>query len=167
MPDFGGLVTTDPVINAETRSPVVIAIAVSFSAVSLLVVILRLYTRICLLNFAGSDDVTIVIAEVINPWSRPVGRKHLAYTCTMKVLAIATAVGASMGMSRDISRSVNETACTDKNLEAKHGLGRHTWTVSKEDAQIQLKVWLTGMPRSLTQMGFLFCSTHVQLTFIT
>jgi hypothetical protein len=64
MGAFDGYNTTDPVINAQTRGPTVVAIALAFSIASLTVVILRMYTRMCIVKCAGSDDVTIILAEV-------------------------------------------------------------------------------------------------------
>jgi len=70
MPDYSGFNTTDPVINAETRSPIVYTVCITFGLISLAAVILRLYTRIVLLRCKrlGADDVAIIIAEVTFPW---------------------------------------------------------------------------------------------------
>lgn len=73
---FAGQITNDPVINAESKVGTVIAICVSFSVASAFFVALRLYTRVGLLRYAGNDDITIVVAEV---------------------LALLTALGAGMG----------------------------------------------------------------------
>jgi len=54
----------DPVINAQTNSPIIWTICGVFSFVSVLVVGLRLYTRHFILHRLGSEDVTIVLAEV-------------------------------------------------------------------------------------------------------
>lgn len=64
MADYGGAVTTDPVINAESQYGTVIAIAVSFSVASMTALSLRLFTRLVLLRHAGADDITIFLAEV-------------------------------------------------------------------------------------------------------
>jgi hypothetical protein len=61
---FNGINTTDPVINAQTRAPILVAIAISFGLASLTLVSLRIYTRWRLVKDVGADDVTIVIAEV-------------------------------------------------------------------------------------------------------
>jgi hypothetical protein len=64
MTAFEGLVTDDPVINAESQVGTVIAICVSFSVASVFFLALRLYTRLGILRHWGPDDVTIVFAEL-------------------------------------------------------------------------------------------------------
>jgi hypothetical protein len=64
---FEGLVTTDPVINAETRFPTVITISATFASLSFAAVLLRLYTRVFLIHQPGIDDATIALAEVCTP----------------------------------------------------------------------------------------------------
>ena len=71
-----GQVTDDPIINAESQVGTVIAICVSFSVASVVFLALRLHTRLRILHHAGSDDISIVVAEV---------------------LALLTALGAGMG----------------------------------------------------------------------
>jgi len=58
-------VTHDPVVSAESQSGMVIAIAVSFTAAALLVMCLRLYTRLFLLKTAGPDDYSMVFAQIL------------------------------------------------------------------------------------------------------
>jgi len=64
MASLGGPATNDAIVNAESQFGAVIAICVSFSVVSVVFLGLRLYTRLHLLHYAGTDDFTIVIAEV-------------------------------------------------------------------------------------------------------
>jgi hypothetical protein len=68
MSKYGNLVTTDPIINAETQQPMIYGIAIAFSVASFTAVGLRIYTRTRLLRHPGLDDVTIVIAEVTSPF---------------------------------------------------------------------------------------------------
>jgi len=140
MADFGGLVTTDAAINAETRAPIVIAVAASFSFVTVTVVILRIYTRVCMIKFAGADDVAIVIAEVNK--SILVPREN---TLGLRGCRVDFRLGYGHwcfdGYVSGHLSPADEAMIADANLEAKHGLGKHTWTVSKDDKQIQLKVW--------------------------
>jgi hypothetical protein len=75
MADFGALNTTDPVVNAESQAPTVIAICITFALLSAVAIALRLYTRISILGQAGADDVTIVVAEVSAFCSVLLGKK--------------------------------------------------------------------------------------------
>lgn len=76
MSNYGNTTTTDPVINAQTQEPSILAICISFSIISFVAVALRLYTRIRIVRRPGPDDVTIVFAEVIAVPSRLNDRAH-------------------------------------------------------------------------------------------
>lgn len=52
------------VLATESHSDIVIAATVAITAVSMSVMALRLYTRCFILNTAGSDDWTMLAAEV-------------------------------------------------------------------------------------------------------
>lgn len=54
----------DPVLDAETQVPILVALSVVFVAISTIVVFLRLYTRYVIVASPGPDDITIAIAQV-------------------------------------------------------------------------------------------------------
>ncbi len=56
--------TNDPTINAESQQWSVYAICIVFSATSLVLLALRLYTRAFILRSFGWDDGTSITAEV-------------------------------------------------------------------------------------------------------
>ena len=59
----------NPQLDAETMQPTLIGISVAFVALSTIVVLLRLYTRCCIIGSpraVGADDVTIGIAQVLS-----------------------------------------------------------------------------------------------------
>jgi len=67
----------DPAISAESLVGTTIAISVSFAVVSVMVFGLRLYTRCALLKNAGSDDWTMLAAQVRDSTSFLPSRKVL------------------------------------------------------------------------------------------
>jgi len=71
MSAYGDLVTTDPVINAESRQSTLIAVLIAFPIVSVVAISLRLYTRVYMLRYAGPDDISICVAEVSIRLSSP------------------------------------------------------------------------------------------------
>ncbi|KAM5343756.1 hypothetical protein ACJ41O_012293 [Fusarium nematophilum] len=56
---------SDTVIRTESQEPFIIGVTVGFVVVSSAIVLLRLYTRLVVLNKAGLDDWTILAALVI------------------------------------------------------------------------------------------------------
>lgn len=56
--------SSDPAVDAQSRSSLVIAICISFVVLSFLIVALRLYVRVVLLKALGPDDWTICVAQV-------------------------------------------------------------------------------------------------------
>lgn len=61
MPTLGD----DPALDAETRVPILVGTAIAFTVASSLVVLLRIYTRYCIVRSPGIDDYTMVIANVL------------------------------------------------------------------------------------------------------
>ncbi|CAK7214074.1 hypothetical protein SCUCBS95973_002023 [Sporothrix curviconia] len=55
----------DPALDAETRVPILISTAISFTIASSLVVILRLYTRQAIVRSIGIDDYTMLVAAIL------------------------------------------------------------------------------------------------------
>ncbi|KAH8734319.1 hypothetical protein BGZ61DRAFT_527676 [Ilyonectria robusta] len=56
---------SDPAVDAQSRSSLVIAICISFAILSFFIVALRLYVRVVLLKALGPDDWTICVAQVL------------------------------------------------------------------------------------------------------
>jgi hypothetical protein len=56
----------NPELDAETRVPILIGTSVGFAALSLMVVLLRLYTRAKVVHAVGYDDYTIFIAMLLS-----------------------------------------------------------------------------------------------------
>ncbi|KAH6985168.1 hypothetical protein EDB80DRAFT_733386 [Ilyonectria destructans] len=57
--------TTNPIVDVESRSTLVISISIACLSVSTLVVFLRLYTRVLILKAPGLDDLTILIVQLL------------------------------------------------------------------------------------------------------
>lgn len=55
----------DPVLDAETRVPILIGTAVAFSVATSLVVLLRMYTRHAIVHAPGVDDYTMLAAAIL------------------------------------------------------------------------------------------------------
>ena len=108
----------DVALRAETLGPLINCLSIIFVVISTVGVALRLYTRKCMLNAVGSDDVTVTVAQV---------------------LAIVVSVTTCMGKSSQGGFKFTSTS-TEKIVEVKWGLGRHTKFVDPADAIKQLKV---------------------------
>ncbi|CAK7210381.1 hypothetical protein SBRCBS47491_000761 [Sporothrix bragantina] len=55
----------DPLLDAETRVPILIGTAIAFCIATSLVVILRLYTRQAIVRVIGIDDYTMLVAAIL------------------------------------------------------------------------------------------------------
>lgn len=118
-----GVDITDPVVNAETRAPMLIAVLCVGAFLTLLFVSLRIYTRAFILRQLGADDATIVIAVVF---------------------CLATIFVTGMGSYRAWPCSFSSSVLTDMNPEVRYGLGRHTWVVPHDEYLIQQRVGRTS-----------------------
>jgi len=140
---FAGQITNDPVINAESKVGTVIAICVSFSVASAFFVALRLYTRMGLLRYAGNDDITIVVAEVLallTALGAGMGEFLVFYLPASSLPAYLPVFPGTLPSGGDNCLIILRGWMLTELTEARHGLGKHTWTVSPEDALQQLKV---------------------------
>ncbi len=54
----------DPALDAETRVPILMGVSIAFLVFSSIVVLLRIFTRFTIVRLPGSDDYTIVFAQV-------------------------------------------------------------------------------------------------------
>lgn len=54
----------ETVIRTETQAPLLVGVAIGFVVASAVVLALRLYTRVWLIQTPGADDWTIVLAMV-------------------------------------------------------------------------------------------------------
>lgn len=64
----------DAAVDAQSKRPKIIAISIIFPVLSILVVSLRLYTRLFMLRRTGPDDWVIVVA-LVRPLHPPVRRR--------------------------------------------------------------------------------------------
>lgn len=84
--------TDNPAYYTENQGPIIFGVTVAFSVLSSIVVGLRLYTRYGLIKFAGSDDVTIVVAHVSPHPSTPASRSSVSQCAELlfaQVLSLA------------------------------------------------------------------------------
>lgn len=141
-----------------------VTISAVFTALAVIIVLLRLWTRFFIVRNAGLEDYFIVVSIVSSTYA-PI--RGLCQLTSLKLNAFGFLLTIGLRTIKSATEIIQHYPLTWVSLEVKYGMGKHIWEVSQEEGITSLKVRYLGSPSLRSFANYVLLSRHSMLVLLS